>query len=194
MPPVLSSVGKRKAAGVGVTRYDPTGVNHTPANPAPWTFDPPKLARKMARLKRRLKFVGAIQKLRKRLGFHAWCQANRELASRLTPSTSCSISPGLPMFSCHGPNSGGCRLYECGWQISAVCSKQQCEHRSMSGCPFSWPQLLHFKLQCQSCTLESPWLLKGEAAGFWGHSKWELAQQRFWETYQKSLLGFVRQG
>ena len=74
MPPMLGSVGKRKTAQATPmrVRYTPGTSNHTPPNSPPWTFDPPKLARKVARLRRRLRFVAAVQKCRKKLALLAW--------------------------------------------------------------------------------------------------------------------------
>ena len=165
MPPLLSAVGKRKTAGVRVARFDPSAVNRTPPNPEPWTFDPPKLAKKMARLKRKLKFVSAIQKLRKRLGLRAWKQA-----------VDCALGPGLggspptcPIVP-HHPDGGCCFDLDHGFKIIEFCVLKFKSGRRE-------PQLL-FKSKCQSCAHETPMLTEGGAINLMGAPKWEAAQKQ----------------
>ena len=164
MPALLSSVGKRHGVSKPI-RFDPTAVNHTPPNPKPWTFDPPKLARKMARLKRKAKFVDAIQQLRRRVGFNAWGQAHRALTSQLAASTSCPTEP-------HGPNDGCCSSLDCGFQI--IDYGLQFKHR-FGECIGAQ---LCLKFKCQTCAHETPFLPKEGAVSLMGAPKWEDAQKQ----------------
>ena len=119
----------------------------------------------MARLKRKLKFVSAIQKLRKRLGLRAWKQA-----------VGCALGPGLggspptcPIVP-HHPDGGCCFDLDHGFKIIEFCVLKFKPGRRE-------PQLL-FKSKCQSCAHETPMLTEGGAINLMGAPKWEAAQKQ----------------